>query len=388
MTNDASNSHDWACWRRELHRNPELGFEEHNTAKKVADKLQALGIETHTGIGLTGVVGVLKRGKSTRSLGLRADIDAIPIQEKNQFAHRSTNDGKFHGCGHDGHTTMLMNAAANLVTTDTIDGTVYFIFQPNEENGLGALAMMDDGLFDRFDMDAVYGLHNMPGIPAGSFAVRKGSMMTFEDNFVITIVGKGGHASMPHKTIDPVVIAAELIQSLQTIVGRSLDPMKTGVVSVTDIFTDGARNVIPTTVTIKGDTRGLTDDTQALIENRMRTLANNIGLAHGAKVTLDYSHEFIVLTNSDEHTEIAAEAARTVVGDKLVDDSCLPCHCSEDFARMLRARPGCYMLIGNGTEGTVSQSLHNPQYDFNDDLISIGADYWTNLTESVLRKSS
>lgn len=378
---------DWAAWRRDIHSHPELGFEEHITAGKIADYLTDLGIETHTGIGKTGVVGILRRGSSARSLGLRADIDALPIEEKNDFPYRSRTAGKFHGCGHDGHSTMLMSAAAELVAKDSIDGTVYFIFQPNEENGLGALAMMDDGLFDRFAIDAVYGLHNMPGISAGAFAMRKGAMMTFEDNFVITVTGKGGHASMPHKSVDPVIVAAEIIQSLQTIVSRSLDPMQSGVVSVTEITTDGARNVIPTTVTIRGDTRGLNDETQALIERRMDVLVISIGTAHGATVTLEYTHEFVVLKNSDKHIELAAAAARRVAGDDMVDDRCLPCSCSEDFAQMLKVKPGCYVLIGNGTDGNAGQPLHNPNYDFNDDVIAIGAGYWTELTESVLGKT-
>lgn len=369
-----------------MHRKPELGFQEHETANKIADRLKAMGIETHTGIGKTGVLGVIKRGNSGQSLGLRADIDAIPIQEQNEFPHRSQHDGRFHGCGHDGHTTMLLNAAEKLAASDTIDGTVYFIFQPNEENGLGALAMMEDGLFERFPMDAVFGMHNMPGLPAGSFAVRKGPMMTFEDNFVITITGRGGHASMPNLGVDPVVVSAEIIQALQSIVSRSLDPMEAGVVSVTEILTDGARNVIPTTVTLKGDTRGLSEQTQALIESRMRQLVEHIGAAHGATVTLEYSHEFVVLQNSAAETEIAASVAKSVVGNELVDANCAPASCSEDFAQMLRVKNGCYILIGNGTEGASGQPLHNPHYDFNDELIAIGARYWTELTERVLRK--
>ncbi len=377
---------DWAEWRRDMHRQPELGFREIETAAKIADCLKTLGIEVHTGIGETGVVGVIRRGKGKRSLGLRSDIDAIPIQEQNEFLHRSRHDGIFHGCGHDGHTAMLLSAAEKLASSDTIDGTVYFIFQPNEENGLGALAMMKDGLFEKFPMDSVYGMHNMPGIPAGAFAVRKGPMMTFEDNFVITITGRGGHASMPNLGIDPVVVSAEIIQGLQSIVSRSLDPMEAGVVSVTEILTDGARNVIPTTVTLKGDTRGLTEDTQTLIEHRMRQLAEHIGAAHGASVSLAYSHEFVVLNNSDKETEIAADAARSVVGTDLVDAECAPASCSEDFAQMLKAKPGCYILIGNGTDGAIGRPLHNPKYDFNDDLISVGAQYWVALSERVLRK--
>ena len=376
---------NWVGWRRDIHRHPELGFGEERTSAVVAERLESFGIETHTGIGGTGVVGVLRRGSGTRSVGLRADIDALPIQEANEFDHRSVNDGKFHGCGHDGHTAMLLAAAETLSAAESIDGTVNFIFQPNEENGLGALAMMDDGLFERFEMEAVYGMHNMPGIPAGHFAVRKGPMMTFEDNFVISIRGLGGHASMPNRTRDPVVVAAEIISALQTIVARSLNPMDSGVVSVTEVHTDGARNVIPSNVTIKGDTRGLSDQVQALIEKRMREIAVNIGKAHNVDVTLDYSHEFIVLNNTDVETEVAIRAAIDTVGEDRVVPDCEPAACSEDFAQMLRAKPGCYLLIGNGTDGHHGRPLHNPGYDYNDEVLATGAAYWVRLVENVLR---
>lgn len=375
----------WIAWRRDIHKHPELGFHEERTAAVIAGLLDGMGIETHTGIGRTGVVGVLKRGSSDRSIGLRADIDALPISEANSFAHRSAHDSKFHGCGHDGHTAMLLAAAETLAAGNGIDGSVHFIFQPNEENGLGALEMMDDGLFDRFSMDAIYGMHNMPGIPAGSFAVRKGPMMTFEDNFVISISGLGGHASMPNRTRDPVVVAAEIISALQTVIARSLNPMESGVVSVTELLTDGARNVIPSNVAIKGDTRGLSSDTQALIETRMRELVVNIGKAHNVEVDLNYTHEFIVLNNSDRETDIAVQAAIDVVGEDNVVPDCQPAACSEDFAQMLKAKPGCYLLIGNGTDGHCGQPLHNPGYDFNDDVLETGAAYWVKLTENLLR---
>lgn len=384
MRNDTG---DWTAWRRDIHRHPELGFGEVRTADVVAKRLETFGIETHTGIGKTGVVGVLKRGDSERSVGLRADIDALPIQEMNDFGHRSVHDSRFHGCGHDGHTAMLLAAAETLAGSSRFDGTVHFIFQPNEENGLGALAMMDDGLFERFPMDAVYGMHNMPGIPAGHFAVRKGPMMTFEDNFVIRITGLGGHASMPNRTRDPVVVAAEIISALQTIVSRSLNPMLSGVVSVTEVHTDGARNVIPSNVTIKGDTRGLTDEVQQLIETRMRDLVTHIGKAHNVEVSLDYTHEFVVLENAGPETDIAVQAAIETVGEDRVVPDCEPAACSEDFAQMLKAKPGCYLLIGNGTEGHHGRPLHNPGYDFNDDVLATGAAYWVRLTENVLSPS-
>ncbi len=380
----AAQPDNWIAWRRDIHKHPELGFREERTAAFIAELLEGMGIETHTGIGGTGVVGVLKRGASERGIGLRADIDALPIQETNDFDHRSVHDKQFHGCGHDGHTAMLLAAAETLADGGDFDGTVHFIFQPNEENGLGALAMMKDGLFDRFAMDEIYGMHNMPGIPAGHFAVRKGPMMTFEDNFVISIKGLGGHASMPNRTRDPVVVAAEIISALQTIVARSLNPMESGVVSVTELLTDGARNVIPSNVTIKGDTRGLSAATQELIERRMRELVVNIGKAHNVDVELEYTHEFIVLENTDRETDVAVQAAIDVVGaDKVVPD-CAPAACSEDFAQMLNVKPGCYVLIGNGDGGHNGRPLHNPGYDFNDDVLATGAAWWVRLTQNVL----
>lgn len=378
----------WIECRRDIHKHPELGFREERTAELVASRLRNFGIETHTGIGGTGVVGIIRSGDSEASIGLRADIDALPIQEANTFDHRSVNDMQFHGCGHDGHTAMLLAAAEQLASGASIDGTVHFIFQPNEENGLGALAMMEDGLFDRFPMDAVYGMHNMPGIPAGTFAVRKGPMMTFEDNFVISIEGLGGHASMPNRTRDPVIVAAEVISALQTIVARSLNPMSSGVVSVTEVLTDGARNVIPSNVTIKGDTRGLSDETQALIEHRMRELVENIGKAHNVETSVDYSHEFVVLENTGPETDIAIQAAVDTVGEQNVIPDCEPAACSEDFAQMLKEKPGCYLLIGNGTEGHSGKPLHNPGYDFNDEILATGAAYWVRLTKNILATSA
>jgi len=374
----------WIARRRDFHQHPELGFAERRTAGIIAGILAGYGIETHTGLGGTGVLGVLRRGNSRRSIGLRTDIDALPIQEANTFVHRSINEHQFHGCGHDGHTVMLLAAAETLSSRDTIDGTVHFIFQPNEENGLGAQAMMDDGLFERFPMDAVFGIHNMPGIPAGHFAVRRGAMMTFEDDFVISVSGVGGHASMPDRTRDPVVVAAEIISALQTIVARSMNPMDSGVVSVTEILTDGARNVIPGNVTIKGDARGLSGHTQELIETRMREVAVNIGKAHGVEVSIDYSHEFIVLVNAAEETDLAIRAATETVGAENVEAECEPAACSEDFARMLQAVPGCYLLLGNGCAGHNGMPLHNPAYDFNDEVLGTGAAYWVRLAENVL----
>jgi hippurate hydrolase len=384
MSNSDEGNNELQAWRRDLHQHPELGFNETRTADKIAGLMEKFGIDVHRKVGVTGIVGVLKRGNSDRAIGLRADMDALPIQEANKFAHRSTNDGVFHGCGHDGHTAMLLGAARQLAETGSFDGTVNLIFQPSEEDGRGALAMIGDDLFERFPMNAVFGMHNMPGIPAGHFAVREGAMMTSEDTFVISVNGRGGHASMPERTADPVVVAAEIILALQSIVSRSVSPKEWGVVSVTEVLSDGARNVIPSNVVIKGDCRAMSTAVQDLIEKRMREIAAGIAAAHGADADVEYSHDFVVTENSTAETNAAIAAARKVVGTESVDANCLPCSASEDFARMLRIKPGCYILIGNGETGHCGATLHNPNYDLNDNILAVGADYWVALVESQL----
>ncbi|MDX1403294.1 MAG: M20 aminoacylase family protein [Woeseiaceae bacterium] len=372
------------AWRQDFHRHPELGFHEHRTAGIVAKRLEAFGLEVHTGVGKTGVVGVLKRGSGRHSIGLRTDIDALPIQEANTFAHRSVNDGIFHGCGHDGHTAMLLAAAKRLAEAGRFDGTIYFIFQPSEEDGRGALAMIEDGLFERFPMQAVYGMHNMPGIEAGHFAVRKGAIMSSEDIFEITLKGRGGHSSMPERLVDPIVVAAEVITALQTIVPRSVPAGDWGVVSVTEVDTDGARNVIPSTVSIKGDCRARSTRVQEKIEARMRDIVTATAKAHGVEGQVDYRNDFVVTANSPAETDACIAAARAVAGEPAVDADCPPCSASEDFARMLSIVPGCYILIGNGLDGSYGATLHNPYYDLNDDILAIGAGYWVTLAESQL----
>ena len=385
------------AWRRDIHQHPELGFSEARTAAKVAALLEGFGLEVHEGVGGTGVVGVLRRGAGVgddgaggnRAIGLRADMDALPIQEGNDFPHRSIHDGVFHGCGHDGHTAMLLGAAEALAAEGGFEGVVNFIFQPSEEDGRGALAMIDDGLFTRFPMAAVYGLHNMPGIPAGHFAVREGAIMTSEDIFEITIRGRGGHASMPERTVDPVLVGAEVVMALQSIVSRAIGPRDWGVVSVTEMLTDGARNVIPSLVTIKGDCRALSTETQGLIEARMRQIVEGICAAHGAEGEVLYRNDFVPTVNSPAETAAAIAAARQVVGAQAagadaLDPDCPTCGASEDFARMLLEKPGCYILIGNGEEGHCGASLHNPGYDLNDEILGIGRDYWLALVRQEL----
>lgn len=371
-------------WRHDIHKHPELGFKEERTASVVADLLIEFGLEVHRNIGTTGVVGVLRRGSGNRAFGLRADMDALPIQEANELPYRSIHDNVFHGCGHDGHTTMLLGAAKQLAEDSNFDGTVYFIFQPSEEDGRGALSMIDDGLFERFPMEAVFGMHNMPGIPAGHFAVRKGAIMTSEDIFIITINGRGGHASMPDRTIDPIVIGAEITLALQTIVSRSVNPTDWGVVSVTEVLTDGARNVIPSEVVIKGDCRTLSVDTQDHIEARMRAIVDGICKAHGATGAVDYRREFVATVNTPAETDIAIAAARKVTEEASINSNCPTCPASEDFARMLQVKPGCYILIGNGVDGHCESSLHNPNYDLNDEILGIGCNYWVSLAHELL----
>ena len=374
-------------WRHDIHRHPELAFEEQRTAARVAELLGEFGLEVHTGIGNTGVVGVLKKGNSERMLGLRADMDALKIQEQNSFEYRSVNDGKMHACGHDGHTAMLLGAAQCLARDGDFDGRVVFIFQPAEEHGDGARAMIADGLFERFPVDAVYAIHNFPSLETGKFAVRAGSIMAAEDNFEITINGVGHHAAMPHLGTDAIVIGAEIVTAMQTLVSRSLDPLDSAVVSFTEFVTNGTVNVVPGQVLLKGDTRSLTIKVQEHIEETMERIVSGICAAHGASYEFSYRHNFIPTVNTPAEAEIAAAIASAVVGvDNIVGDS-RPVMTSEDFGYMLQARPGAYLLLGNGVEGIGGCSLHNPAYDFNDEILCIGADFWVTLIESQLATS-
>ena len=371
-------------WRQLLHSQPETGFDVHQTAAFVATQLKSFGLEVHTGIGQTGIVAKLSNGQSDQAIGLRADMDALQIQEMNAFDYRSKQDGKMHACGHDGHSTMLLGAAKHLAENRNFDGTIYFIFQPNEEHGLGAQAMIDDGLFERFPMQAVFGIHNMPGMEAGTLSMRSGPIMASEDNFVITIKGRGGHAALPHHSIDPLVIGAEIILSLQTIVSRTINPEQQAVVSVTEIDTDGAVNVIPSNVVIKGDCRCFGDEVRGQIESKMGQLVKGICSAHGAEHDFDYIRLFHSTINDEEQTKAAYKAAITSVGEANVEYNCKPLTTSEDFSSMLRVKAGCYIFIGNGIDSVGGCMLHNPNYDFNDDISATGVRYWSTLAEQKL----
>ena len=369
------------AWRHALHRKPELGFQEQGTAAFVTAQLEALGLTVHGGIGGTGLVASLRCGDGAGVIGLRADMDALAMTETGTPAHASEHPGCMHGCGHDGHMAMVLGAAALLTARRDFNGTVRFIFQPAEEHGRGAKAMMADGLFERFPVDAIFGLHNMPGLPLGHFAGRAGGIMAAEDNFEIRITGRGGHAARPHMGVDPLVVAAQIILGLQTIVSRSVDPSATAVVSCTEIESDGIRNAIPTTVVLKGDTRSYDPSVQALLEARMRSLCEGIAAAQGASVTVSYTHEFAPTVNWAEQTAQALRAAEAVVGGDKVDRAVAPMMISEDFGAFLEAVPGAFLFLGAGEDAL---PLHNSAYDFNDALLPLGAEYFATLARQLL----
>lgn len=368
-------------WRHALHRHPELGFEERATAALVTKALEGLGLTVHGGFGGTGLVASLTVGDGPGVIGLRADMDALAMTETGTPAHVSQRAGCMHGCGHDGHMAMLLGAAKQLVAQRDFNGTVRFIFQPAEEHGRGAKAMMADGLFDRFPVDAVFGLHNMPGLPLGHIAARAGGIMAAEDNFEIRIMGRGGHAARPHMGVDPLVVAAQIILGLQTLVSRSVDPSDAAVVSCTEIESDGIRNAIPSTVVLKGDTRSYDPAVQDLLEQRMRMLCAGIAAAQGAEVVVTYTHEFAPTVNWPEQTAQALAAAEAVVGPARVDRAVAPMMISEDFGAFLETVPGAFVFLGAG-EGALP--LHNSAYDFNDALLPIGAAYFAELVRQQL----
>ena len=371
--------------RRDIHAHPETAFREERTAGIVARELERFGIEVHTGIAKTGVVGKLAAGSSPRAIGLRADMDALPIQEANQFAHRSRNDGRMHACGHDGHTTMLLGAAQYLARTRNFDGTVYFIFQPAEEGEGGGRAMVEEGLFERFPMECVFGMHNWPGMPVGKFGLRAGPMMASSDIFEIRVIGRGAHAALPQHGADPIVAASAIVQSLQTLVSRNLDPVDSGVVSVTQFHGGDTWNVIPAEALLRGTVRAFRPETQDLLERRIAEVASAIARAHGATADLRYERRYPPTVNAEREAGICATVLEDVFGAANVQRDVAPVMGSEDFAFMLQAKPGCYIFIGNGP-GEGGCMLHNPHYDFNDDILPIGASYWSRLAEHVLAK--
>ncbi|WP_017593827.1 amidohydrolase [Nocardiopsis potens] len=375
-------------WRRRLHGIAETAFEEHRTAELVAEVLGSLGIAVATGIGGTGVVGTLTRGTSGRAIGLRADMDALPIRERTGLPYASRHEGRMHACGHDGHMAMVLGAAAALARDEGFDGTVRFVFQPAEEPGKGAAAMIADGLFDRFPMDAIFGLHNIPGIPAGHLATRPGAIMAGEDDFAITVTGRGGHASAPHLVVDPLVVSAHIIIALQSIVARTVDPLEPAVVSCTDLATDGARNAVPTTVRITGDTRNFNPEVSEVLERRIRDIAEHTARAHGAAAEVTYTREFGTTVNHPDATAAAVRAARRTVGEHRHDPDTPPITASEDFGAYADRVPANFTLIGNGATGEPGGvPLHSRDYDFNDAVLPTGIRYYRNIVHQMLRQA-
>jgi len=376
---------DIQAWRRDIHQHPELLYEVHRTAALVAERLREFGCdEVVTGLGRTGVVGVIKGNKPAgngdiKVIGLRADMDALPIEEATNLPYASRNPGLMHACGHDGHTAMLLGAARYLAETRNFAGEAVVIFQPAEEGGAGAVAMIKDGLMDRFGIEQVYGMHNGPGIPVGSFAIRPGPIMAGGDAVAIRIEGRGGHAARPHKCIDSVLVGAQVINALQSIVSRSVDPLESAVISICEFHAGNARNVIPHTAVLQGTVRTLNGDVRKLVEKRVREVVAGVAQITGAKIDLTYDRGYPVTVNHVPQTDVAVRAAREIAGDVNVQEMA-PLMAGEDFAFMLEQRPGALIFCGNGD----SAGLHHPEYNFNDEALVFGTSYWIKLVENTL----
>ncbi len=372
-------------WRRDLHAHPQTAFEETYASDFIAAKLQEFGLQVHRGLAKTGVVGTLEGSKPASgklsAIGLRADIDALDVQEENDFPYRSQHSGKMHACGHDGHTAMLLGAAKYLAETRNLAGAVHFIFQPAEENEGGGRVMVEEGLFDKFPVDAVFGMHNWPGMPAGEFAVAPGPMMAAYDVFEVAIRGKGAHGAMPHQGVDPIVVASHVVTALQTIASRNTDPADQAVVTVSQIHAGDTWNVIPSEATLRGTARTFRESVQDMVEAKIGQIVAGVCDALGADSEYRYERRYPATVNTEQESQWAAEVAGDVVGpDKVVRDP-TPCMGSEDFAFMLRERPGSYIWIGNGANAA---GVHNGRYDFNDEILPIGASYWARLVETLM----
>ena len=368
-------------WRQDLHAHPELGFEEHRTSDFVASKLEEFGVEVHREIGKTGVVGVLRQGNETRSIGLRADMDALPIRETNEFSHKSKNPGKMHACGHDGHTVMLLAAAKYLAESRSFSGQVNFIFQPAEEGLGGAKAMIDDGLFDKFPCDRVYAMHNGPGIAVGKFASVPGIRTAAGAFFDIEVIGKGGHGAFPQFAIDPITIAAEIISAIQTIISRATSPNESAVLSITKMHAGDAYNVIPERAVLSGTVRTFTMEKMQEIEQQMVSISEGISKAHGGTALVEFNTLFLPVLNEEEATDLATEVCGEMVGRDNVITTGSAGTGSEDFSFMSNEVPGCYVIIGNGED---SSALHNPNFDFNDEALVYGGSFFARVIEKEL----
>jgi len=370
------------AWRRDLHAHPELLYDVHRTAAMVAEKLKSFGCdEVVPGLGRTGVVGVIRGRKAgTNVVGLRADMDALPLEEETGLAYSSRVPGKMHACGHDGHTAMLLGAAKYLAETRNFAGSAVVIFQPAEEGGAGAKAMIEDGLVKRFGIEEVYGMHNYPGLPVGEFAIRPGAMMAAADYIAIDLEGKGGHAARPHIAVDTILVGAQIVNQLQSIVARNVDPLAAAVVSICMFQAGHTDNVIPQRAQLRGTARSLTPRVQKLLQQRVHEVVEGTARLYGAKADITYTIGYPVVVNDERKTDLAASVAREIVGDGKVDTDCAPVMGAEDFAFMLGERPGAFIFVGNGA----SAGLHHPAYDFNDDVIPVGTSYWVRLAETVL----
>ena len=375
---------EMVAWRRDIHKHPELGYEETRTSNFVAAKLKEFGIEVHQGLAKTGVVGTIKNGYGP-SIGLRADIDALPLVEKNTFKHASTNPGIMHACGHDGHTSMLLGAAKYLSASKNFKGTIIFIFQPAEEGGAGADLMLKEGLFEKFPMDSVYGMHNWPGIELGYFGVGAGPLMAAADMFDLTVNGRGGHAALPDQCVDPIVISSQIVSALQTIPSRTIHPVDSVVISVTQIHAGDTHNIIPDSARMHGTVRTFLEETRNKMPSSILQVAEGVCSAFGATCKLDYVQCYPATINAVQETEISAKAVIDLVGEEKIIRNPTPSMGSEDFSYMLQARPGCYVWLGiGGVNGKGSCLLHSSHYDFNDDVLPTGASYWVTLVENEL----
>jgi amidohydrolase len=369
------------AWRRDIHAHPELRYDVHRTAGLVVEKLKSFGCdEVVPGIGQTGVVGVIRGRKDGKVIGLRADMDALPLEEETNLPYKSTVPGKMHACGHDGHTAMLLGAAKYLAETRNFAGTAVVIFQPAEEGGAGALAMIRDGLISRFAIQEVYGMHNYPGLPLGQFGIRTGAMMASADHITIDIEGKGGHAARPHLAIDTILVGAQIINQLQSIVARNVDPLEAAVVSVCMFQAGHTDNVIPQHAKLRGTARALTDDVRKILQKRVPEIVEGTAELYGAKAEITYTNGYPVLVNHERNTDFAASVAREIAGSDKVEMDFAPVMGAEDFAFMLQERPGAFIFVGNGD----SASLHHPAYNFNDETIPVGTSYWVRLAETAL----